>query len=311
MQNRKILGVGIILILLIGLTTQAVIAKESEKDAIVVEDSLVDDSITSVPSAQTYTGCLTTISRWNMPKGVLYFVRLNSTPAGTCISGDTTISFVKKDYINALETRITKSESSIAKSDARIAKLEKLLANVTRSGNNIYINRANLNIRDGSGSTDGPTNGLGNLIIGYNEKKGIEDIRTGSHNLIIGQNNNYKSYGGIVAGYNNEISGIYAFVTGGLYNTASGNFSSISGGDGNIASGSSSAISGGGYNIASGGSSSVSGGIGNKANGDGYASISGGWGNTASGRYSSISGGNARTVTGNYDWAAGGLFQDS
>jgi hypothetical protein len=34
---------------------------------------------------------------------------------------------------------------------------------------------------NGSGSTDGPVNGLGNIIIGCNQSDG--DTKTGSHNL--------------------------------------------------------------------------------------------------------------------------------
>ncbi|HEX7627338.1 MAG TPA: hypothetical protein VF354_00260, partial [Candidatus Methanoperedens sp.] len=85
--------------------------------------------------------------------------------------------------------------------------LKNLLANVSRNGSDIYIDGANLHIRDGSGDTFGPVNGLGNLIIGYNELRGSNDNRTGSHNLILGKANNYASYGGLVAGVSNEISG--------------------------------------------------------------------------------------------------------
>ena len=43
----------------------------------------------------------------------------------------------------------------------------------------------NVHVRDGSGGTDGAVNGLGNLIVGYNEDSG--DTRSGSHNLVVGQ----------------------------------------------------------------------------------------------------------------------------
>ena len=77
--------------------------------------------------------------------------------------------------------------------------LETLLAGVSRSGNDIFIDGANLHIRDGSGSTDGPVNGLGNLIVGYNERRGEGDDRTGSHNLIVGSQHNYSAYSSLVA----------------------------------------------------------------------------------------------------------------
>lgn len=305
MQNSKIL-VGIsILILLIGLTTQGVVANEAGKDVVMTEESLAD-SPSAVPSTQTYTGCLTTISRWNMPKGVMYFVRLSSTPAGTCLSGDIKISFVKKDYINTLESRIAKSESRVTSTEARIAKLEKLLTNVTRSGNNIYFNRANVHIRSGSGKTDGTVNGLGNLIVGYNEPRTTGNSRTGSHNIIVGSKNNYWSFGGIVAGLNNDVSGQYSSVTGGINNEAAGYVSSVSGGSKNIASGDYSSVTGGDTNTASHQYSSVNGGYKNVASYY-WSSVSGGWDNVANGSYSSVSGGFFNVASSYYSSVSGGI----
>jgi hypothetical protein len=258
------------------------------------EIGIIEVPITEVPSSQYYTGCLTNISRWNLPKGVLYYVRVGTTPAGVCESGDITITFVKKDYINSLE--------------ARIAKLEKLLTNVTRSGNDIYFNRANVHIRSGSGKTDGKVNGLGNLIVGYNEPRiGDINIRSGSHNLIIGSRNNYKSFGGLIGGDYNEISGTYASVSGGIFNKANGQYSSISGGHGNTASGYSSSICGGQGNTASGDSSSVSGGATNFASGL-FSWAGGGLGNEANGSYSTVSGGSENIATGGTTLDATSVF---
>jgi len=96
-------------------------------------------------------------------------------------------------------------------------------------------------------------NGTGNLIIGYAELRndGTDD-RTGSHNLVIGQLNNYAGWGGIVAGSLNSITGAYACVEGGFANTASGDHSLVSGGVQNLASGFGSSVSGGLANIAGG-----------------------------------------------------------
>jgi hypothetical protein len=49
-------------------------------------------------------------------------------------------------------------------------------------------------------------NGLGNLIIGYNELRGSGDDRTGSHNLVLGSRNNHSSYAGIVGGQETGIA---------------------------------------------------------------------------------------------------------
>ncbi len=196
-----------------------------------------------------------------------------------------------KAYVDALE--------------ARIAALEAKLSGFTRSGNDIIITGANLHIRSGSGTTNGTVNGNGNLIIGYNESRGPGDVRTGSHNLIVGRAHNYSSYGGIVAGIENTISGAYSSVSGGALNTASGSTSSVTGGYNNTASGSTSSVSGGYGNTATVGYSSVSGGRNNIANNT-YASVSGGYANNASGGYSSVSGGAYNTVTGAYASVSGG-----
>jgi hypothetical protein len=114
-------------------------------------------------------------------------------------------------------------------------------------GNNkpaLFITGANVYIQDGTGSTDS-TSGLGNLIVGYNALRDSNNARTGAHNLILGDKNNYTSYGGLVAGLGNTISDIYALVSGGQGNTASGSYASVSGGNANVASGFIASVSGG------------------------------------------------------------------
>jgi hypothetical protein len=145
----------------------------------------------------------------------------------------------------------------------------------------VVITGANLRIVNGLGSTDctddqgesipNCPNGLGNLIVGYNESRegsmeclvaptSCQDTRTGSHNIVVGHLHNFSSFGGLVAGRFNEMSGQFASVSGGSFNTASGLDSSVSGGRLNTASGESAAVSGGFHNTASDSSSSVSGG---------------------------------------------------
>ena len=171
------------------------------------------------------------------------------------------------------------------------------------SGCNLFVN-------NGTGSTFGTAvnsagDGLGNLVIGYNllGKPG-GDVRTGSHNLVLGDLNNYSSYGGLIAGSNNSISGPYASVSGGQRNTASGFIASVSGGQGNMASGPLASVSGGLQNTASGDYSSVSGGQQNTASGF-IASVSGGASNTARGDASSISGGFSITQSAFGGWSGG------
>jgi hypothetical protein len=222
--------------------------------------------------------------------------------------------------------------------EQRVDALESKLAHVTSGPDDVTITGANLRIVNGLGRTD-TTNGVGNLIVGYNEerKEGTncfpeppillceEVIRTGSHNIVVGVAHNFSRFGGLVIGLGNEISGAFASVSGGQFNTASGfsasvsggdfnraigAFASVSGGDFNTASAPSASVSGGKTNTASSSFASVSGGFGNTASSEPYASVSGGQENTASGAFSSVSGGFQRTAPGENNWAAGPLFAD-
>jgi hypothetical protein len=229
--------------------------------------------------------------------------------------------------------------------EMRIAQLEALLANVTRiiveGQETIRFSNMNVQIVSGSGNTSGTVNGRGNLIVGYNETRndGADD-RTGSHNIVVGSRHNYASYGGLVAGRWNTVSGPYASVSGGTNNTASSQASSVSGGANNMSSSQSSSVSGGRYNVASGDYSFVGGGggdtadYGNKAFGH-YSAIlggtvniagdpdltdhtigqnacvSGGNANTASGDRSSVSGGASNTASGNNASVSGGHSNES
>jgi hypothetical protein len=197
----------------------------------------------------------------------------------------------------------------------------------------VQFRGVNVQIVNGTGSTSTiDSKATGNLIIGYNEDDGYargtctvsvskyDSFETsctddggaftrslsGSHNLVIGSGHGYSSFGGMVVGQNNLITGRFAVASSGLNNTASGDYSSVSGGESNTASGVNSSVSGGGANLASGGESSVSGGGVNTA-GYGSASVSGGSFNTASSFGSSVSGGYSIVEGGNANsWAAGG-----
>lgn len=214
----------------------------------------------------------------------------------------------------------------------QVADLQALLAAVSVAENgDLIITGINVHIRNSLGQTPCSQpftpyecNGKGNLIIGYDEDVN-GDMRTGSHNLVVGAGHTYTSYSGIVNGRDSEISGPgsavigglrnvangrYATITGGWQNTASGRFSSVSGGEDNIASGDWSTVSGGEYNNSSGAAASVSGGYFNLANGN-YSSVSGGNSNMAAGENSTVGGGlNRSTGFGDFDaWTAGSLFE--
>jgi hypothetical protein len=200
--------------------------------------------------------------------------------------------------------------------EARIQELEDKLAAVTYDddANLLTISGANVRIVDGTGTTDGATNGLGNLFIGYNtdnvtgsgQGDNQTDVRTGSHNLVIGDDHTYSSYGGIVAGLNNAITGPRAAVTGGGNNTASGDRASVTGGFNNTADNLLASVTGGFGNIAHGIYASVTGGQVNVPDGQ-YATVTGGELNDATAESASVTGGSQNRASGDSASVIGGF----
>jgi hypothetical protein len=235
----------------------------------------------------------------------------------------------------------------VANLQAAVNQLTTLLEGVSRvdNGKTIRFSDMNVQVVNGMGNTS-TVNGLGNLIIGYDETNTSTNLlrcsngayseqatceqngatwshthKSGSHYLVVGSQNNYSRYGGMVAGFRNFSTGDYATVSagerntaggynssvsGGNLNTASGWNSSVSGGSGSTASGAHSSVSGGEWNTASGGNSSVSGGRSNTAS-DLWSSVSGGQSNAASGYYTSVSGGKSNTARHSHTSVSGGL----
>ena len=181
----------------------------------------------------------------------------------------------------------------------------------------ISFSGVNVQIINGAGST-ASVNGTGNLVLGYDENP-TALAQTGSHDLILGQQQSFTGYAELLDGFQNtasgnyatvlgrknRASGTYATVTGGFNNTASGEWASVSGGFGNTASSEAASVSGGTGNTARGEWASVSGGSRNTARGD-WASISGGAENTARGLEASISGGDSNTASGGVASVSGG-----
>ncbi len=202
-------------------------------------------------------------------------------------------------------------QAQMATAQAEVAALKDLLVHFSRNGNDITIAGANLHVRNGTGAT-ASSNGLGNIIIGYNELRTEADPqgfrtneRSGSHMLVVDEKNNYTQYGGIVSGVLSNVTGRYANVTGGHQNTAAAIFSSVSGGSLNQALGGTTSISGGRENQASGDYAAISGGFANDADGP-NSSVSGGRNNTATGDYSSVSGGSSNFANGGRSSVSGG-----
>jgi hypothetical protein len=135
----------------------------------------------------------------------------------------------------------------------------------------VQFSGCNVQIVNGEGKT-ASINGAGNLVIGYDENSGAVRGRaaaqTGSHNLILGEEQEFTSYGGIEGGWTNSIAAPFASVTAGFSNVASGKLSSVTGGALSTASGTFSSISGGGANSVEGVATSISGGEENHIKGE-------------------------------------------
>jgi hypothetical protein len=206
----------------------------------------------------------------------------------------------------------------------RVAAVEAKLASVsvipTGVGGQPTIRFSGVNVQlvNGTGSTY-TTNGRGNLVLGYAGNT-FGETRTGSHDLVIGDDSGWTAAGGAVLGESNGIAGRGATVLGGHSNAATGDDAVVVGGFGNGATGQESVVTGGESNFASGSTSTVTGGSANTASGQ-ASSVSGGADNTASGTTcviddfelvpaSAVSGGRNNTASGCYSSVSGGGGSD-
>jgi hypothetical protein len=217
-------------------------------------------------------------------------------PAGQCKQNQTQVTVATESEVSALQGQVSALQSTNATLSDEVGALTQTLSKVSYNPQGLNgqptltISGANLQVVNGTGQT-AQDNGLGNLILGYDENAGTQ---TGSHNLVLGHDQKFSSYGGIIGGWNNTLSGPDSLVFG-VGDTTSGIAAAITSGFQNNASGFGASISGGNANSASNYESSVSGGADNNASGF-RASVSGGEYNTASGDYSSILGGSGVTV---------------
>jgi hypothetical protein len=142
----------------------------------------------------------------------------------------------------------------VKKLESKVEALEATLKGVTHTANTITFSGVNVKINNGAGQT-ATANGLGNLVIGYDENTGHErplekpGQQTGSHNLILGQEQEFTSYGSIIGGELNTSTGQFTDVFG-RKNTASGPEASASGGYNDKATREGASVSGGRSNTA-------------------------------------------------------------
>jgi uncharacterized coiled-coil protein SlyX len=197
-----------------------------------------------------------------------------------------------QDQIASLQTDLAQQASDLTVvSGNPVLNLDPYI-NVTSDERGPLIILTGINLQIVNGQDQGGTetiNGLGNLIIGYDEENSVNTInfqhcsdgnfkdqeicesngaswsnshKSGSHNIVLGAENSYSSFGGLVAGNRNFITNEYASVLSGFGNVASGDSSSVLGGTVNEASGARSTIAGGGQNSAGQINTSIGGGVG-------------------------------------------------
>lgn len=217
---------------------------------------------------------------------------------------------------NGSSKEIAALQADVSALQSQVSTLQALLAGVTRltdpatSKDTLRFSAMNVQVVNGTGSTES-VNGLGNLVVGYNEADpDATNDRSGSHVIVVGKFNQYSNYIGVVAGGSNRLSANYAFVNG-VANEATGLGACVSGGLFNSAQGPYSSVSGGIENTASGFYCSITGGQENSVDGGSLAAtVCGGALNFASGFWSTVGGGLSRTASGDDDWVAGSLFED-
>lgn len=220
-----------------------------------------------------------------------------SAAAGEVSALDGRLSSVEAGYLTASDISGLATQASVDAIEPGIPGLDSYLS-VNTNNDRVIFTGANLHVRSGGGSTDATVNGLGNLVIGYNESN--NDTRTGSHNLVVGPYHSFTSYGGIVGGYNNEVSGIHAGVLSGRENHAAGSHSALVSGLGGTVTGRQSAVLAGAYATVTGERAAVVAGFTNLSAAAYAVAVGGAYAEASSGS-SVVVGGYGETTSTNYE----------
>lgn len=156
--------------------------------------------------------------------------QIASTPGtGTSISTGPSLA----DF-EALKGRVSTAEGTLneVKNNPALGLKDYLKIEATMHnglpGPHIIFTGANVHVRNGANATD-TKNSVGNLVLGYNETA-TGAVRDGSHNLVSGKGNSFASFGGLVFGTDNVISGQFATILGGGQNKATQPYATVIGG---------------------------------------------------------------------------------
>ncbi len=253
-----------------------------------------------------------------------------SSPASAQV---TTGSILREiaDLVSQVRNLVDTVKDLKASNEALKARLK--CVSTLSGGNDFIFEGCNVHVRNGLGTT-GSTNKYGNLIIGYNKNE--VSLRTGSHNVIVGDLHEYTSTGGIVSGTENALRGpnstilssiqsvsnassgtiisadrgitdAIGTIIGGKQNYLSptGGFGAVIGGRENHATGGNAVAVGGVFNTASGGNSLACGGAENEAFGSGTTAC-GGSSNISNGLNAAVNGGSHNTANGRASSVSGG-----
>jgi len=152
-----------------------------------------------------------------------------------------TVASLQKQ-VTSLKSQLTKARSVLAL--APYVSLDRSAVNGV-AGPNVVFRGCNLQVK--SKTSESTIDGTGNLIVGWDDNPSTtpSGYRSGSNNLVCGDNQTFTSIGCFLAGGNNTASAEQAAVSGGFANTASNSGATVSGGANNVASGYLSVVSGG------------------------------------------------------------------
>lgn len=168
----------------------------------------------------TVDGSVTTYTDNTVSIGVSYTYHVTATSdSGTGPNSDTvTKTSESYDVAANLRSLIAALQKSLTALQADVGDVlpDCIQADNDDGIDDVYFVGCNVHIQNGKDDTE-TTNGVGNLIIGYNEEPTYpqDGERDGSHNLVIGDQNRYTAAAGLVVGYRSEIRGDYAAAIGG------------------------------------------------------------------------------------------------